>query len=178
MGYRGFSADYLRECFEYRPHMGGLYWKPRPKRHFASEVSWRRFNEKYSRKRVGTVDSKTGYRKLTLDGVSIRAHNLVWIICTGTWPKEYLDHINHKRDDNRIVNLREVSKQGNGRNHSLYKNNKSGVSGVYWQNGRWKARLRPNRKAVFVGSFEHLHEAEAAIIEARNKLGFHPNHGA
>ena len=50
-----------------------------------------------------------------------------------------VDHINRDKLDNRICNLRWVSRQTNGRNQSLSKNNTSGQQGVSSHGNKWRA---------------------------------------
>lgn len=45
----------------------------------------------------------------------LRQHRLVWFLTHGYWPKE-IDHINGVRADNRLSNLREVTRTVNGCN--------------------------------------------------------------
>ena len=44
---------------------------------------------------------------------SIAAHRLVWFYIHGKWPEMELDHINNNKRDNRIENLREVTRGEN-----------------------------------------------------------------
>ena len=55
--------------------------------------------------------------------------------------KKFVDHINRKRFDNRLCNLRWVSRSENGKNCSKAKNNTSGVTGVCFnkRDNRWVA---------------------------------------
>ena len=66
-----------------------------------------------------------------------------------------IDHINHNRLDNRIVNLRSVSNINNTLNCSLSKNNRSGFTGVTWDKPRnvWTSRIMVHGKNLYLGSF-------------------------
>jgi hypothetical protein len=44
----------------------------------------------------------TGYREIRVGGERYYEHRLAWLYVHGRWPKEQIDHINHKRDDNRL----------------------------------------------------------------------------
>lgn len=72
-----------------------------------------------------------GYIKISLFGKIYNAHHLAWMYEYGNLPSKEIDHINQIRTDNRIINLREVSNKENMKNKSLYKNNSSGICGVY-----------------------------------------------
>jgi hypothetical protein len=54
---------------------------------------------------AGTVHS-TGYVRISIDGGKYTAHHLAWLYVHGVWPYQ-IEHINRKRSDNRIANLRE-----------------------------------------------------------------------
>lgn len=55
--------------------------------------------------------------------------------------KKFVDHINHQKDDNRIINLRWVSMSENEKNKPLYSSNSSGFRGVTYhkKNNAWYA---------------------------------------
>ena len=90
-------------------------------------------------------------------------HKLVWLYHYGVWPKE-LDHINRIRDDNRIENLREVTRQQNNFNKCSYKNSSSKYKGVSWykNNSKWKAQYVINSKTFHIGYFDDELEAAKA----------------
>ncbi|EMK2710698.1 HNH endonuclease, partial [Pseudomonas aeruginosa] len=67
---------------------------------------------------AGSNDGQ-GYVRIAIDGCRYRAHRLAWLYCYGKWPAAQVDHLNHRRDDNRLSNLREVSHSENQRNASL-----------------------------------------------------------
>ena len=120
-----------------------------------------------------------GYIQIRVKGKLHQAHRLVWLYMSGVWPKDQIDHINHIRDDNRIVNLREATHRENGRNRSMKSNNKSGVTGVhrYEQRKKWVAQIKVDDKLIYLGCFTDKFEAVCARKSAENKFGFHPNHG-
>lgn len=82
---------------EYNPKTGSLYWKP------ASKRSGPAFNSKHS----------GGYRYGMYKGTIYYQHRVCWAVYWGVWPSGEIDHDNHIRDDNRMVNLFDVTHQQN-----------------------------------------------------------------
>jgi hypothetical protein len=72
-----------------------------------------------------------------------------------------VDHIYHKRHDNRKSELRIVTKSQNQMNKVLLSNNTSGVKGVYWnkKKEKWHAQITVNNKRINLGYFNILQEA-------------------
>jgi len=62
------------------------------------------------------ISKSDGYIIIMVSGLSFVAHRVAWFINYGTWPTGVIDHINHDRSDNRIINLRDVSPTENARN--------------------------------------------------------------
>lgn len=120
----------------------------------------------------------TGYRRLQADGVEHPAHRIVWLIATGEWPGE-LDHINGDRLDNRLENLRVVTRKQNMKNQQMKKSNTSGVCGVGWDKeaGKWRAYISVNGRVRTIGRFECLSAAAHARRRAEREFGYHKNHG-
>ncbi|WP_442951582.1 HNH endonuclease [Paenibacillus sp. GYB004] len=91
-------------------------------------------------------------------------------------PSSYLvDHINHDTMDNRLVNLRLVTRSENGQNRKgAQQNSKSGIRGVSWhkQNKKWVAQIKVNGKRMCLGFFSDIHEAERVVGEARRHFNF------
>ncbi len=124
----------------------------------------------------------SGYIQVKVKGRMYQAHRIIWDmlhpedpICDG----EEIDHIDHIRTNNRPENLRKVIRLDNMRNKSGYRNNTSGVTGVYWHSvwGRWHAKIRIGGVDTFLGYFDSKDEAIAARKTAEQKYGFHENHG-
>lgn len=130
--------------------------------------------------RAGSLVKSTGYRNISLFGRTYLEHQLIWFMCNGVWPKGQIDHINQIRDDNRIVNLRDVSKADNARNRSRNPNSKLGEHGIWFniRTNKYVAEITLNGKKVYQKSFDDI---DVAINERRIKsleLGFHTNHGS
>lgn len=128
------TQKYLMECFDYVD--GKLYWKERPKHHFKNEHRQNLFNSKYASKESGYFDyhkKDNNYRcKITLCNRGYRRSRLIWVFFFGDIPKGMIiDHIDGDTLNDQIENLRLVSNQINSWNKGKYKNNKSGVTGVY-----------------------------------------------
>lgn len=100
------------------------------------------------------------------------AHRLAWLYMTGEMPKEFIDHINGDRSDNRFCNLREATRQQNNQNQKKrHKNSTTGFLGV--TKGKQKgfvAKIRSRGKDVYIGSFHTAEEASRAYLEAKRKL--------
>jgi hypothetical protein len=78
---------------------------------------------------AGTLDTGTGYYRVSIKKSRKQAHRVVWELFNGQTESE-IDHINGVRNDNRIENLREVSSSTNHRNQKKREDNVSGVNGV------------------------------------------------
>jgi len=105
-----------------------------------------------------------GYICIGVDCRVFQAHRLAWFYTHGVWPKGELDHINRNRSDNRIVNLRETTKQQNQYNASTRQDSTSGFKGVYFEkeSKRWKAQGVLDKKRINIGRFSTPEEAARA----------------
>ena len=120
-----------------------------------------------------------GYKSICLLGKGRIEHRVIWLYMTGLHPKGQIDHINGIRDDNRFLNLRDVTNQENHKNKTLLSNNKSGVTGVAWSEirGVFRSSITVNLKHVHLGYFDNLLDACCSRLSAQLKYGFHENHG-
>ena len=127
---------------------------------------------------TGCPDSR-GYLVIGIKGKIYKSHRLAWLYMMGEWPTGEIDHINHIKNDNRWINLREVTHKENGRNQALSKNSTSGACGVHWvkRDEKWRTRIKVNGENLHLGCFFDKFEAICARKSAENKYGFHPNHG-
>ncbi len=120
-----------------------------------------------------------GYTHIFFNSKMYKAHRLVFLYMTGNLPIDDIDHINHIKDDNRWVNLRDVTTLENCRNMSKSKFNTSGVNGVHFnkQTGKWVSRITVEGKRIPLGSYVDINDAADARKLAEVKYGFHVNHG-
>ena len=128
---------------------------------------------------AGSLNKNDGYIQISVNKNKVRAHRLAFLYMTGKFPGHEIDHINHIRHDNRLVNLREATDLDNSRNKYRSLKNTSGVIGVFWNKarGKWVAFIYINNKNLKLGSFFNKQEAINARKEAERIYGFHENHG-
>lgn len=151
------SAEQVRSLFDYDPETGVMRWR--------EGAGW-----PYSGRSVGTPNDR-GYLRVMIGRRSYRVHRIIWLHVHGEWPDQ-IDHINGKKDDNRLSNLRSVSNAQNHQNKTCT-TGKTGVRGVRARpDGRFEAAITLNRKTKYLGSFASVDEAKEAYRIARQEL--HP----
>lgn len=169
------SAEQARALLRYEPETGKLFWRERPVEAFAASRVAASWNLRCAGKETFTDFDSSGYLQGQVLGRSYKAHRVAWLLQTGQWPKDQVDHVNGRRDDNRRENLREATHSQNQRNQKRSKNNTSGVTGVYWHktNRKWQAMACGEH----LGSFDTKEEAIAARVKAHERYGFSKRHG-
>ena len=79
----------------------------------------------------------------------------------------FTDHRNHDGLDNRKSNLREATFSQNMQNRRTWNTPKaSRFKGVSKNSGKWRARIRLNKKEIFIGNFNTEEEAAIAYNQA------------
>lgn len=169
----------LHDMFAYNPDTGLLTWKVKLANDPAKLSEVRRWNARYAGKPAITANDGKGYSRGHVRGNMLYAHRIAWAMIYGDWPAGEIDHINGDPADNKICNLRSVTKSQNMRNQKRHKSNTSGATGVHWNKHRrrWVARILHEKKIKHVGSFHKLEDAMRARRQAEEKYGYHPNHG-
>lgn len=142
---------------------------------------------------AGTLSvDHTNYWMVGVGGKIYAAHKIVAEMLIGQIPKNYqIDHIDGNKHNNKISNLRVITKEQNMRNLSKYVSNTSGVCGVYlnkkkdrqgnilpyWAaqyrdlDGKQKTRYFSVRKFGYDGAFHLALEFRERILEDLNKRG-------
>jgi hypothetical protein len=136
--------------FQYDEETGKLYWKERV--HKRIRVGWE----------CGRLTSH-GYRKLRVYNIEYYTHRVVWLLKTGEWPKNQIDHINHTRDDNRFYNLRDVTCQQNVHNTSHVGVHKARHGTTY------SSTIMVNGDRIYLGNFPSAEIAKQAYKTAKEK---------
>ena len=149
------TLERLGGFLSYNPLTGALTWKVTKAR--------MRFGEEAG---SGHGD---GYLSVQIDGKGYYAHRLAWALHHGQWPSSSLDHRNGNRSDNRILNLREADKSGQGANMRVMRNGLKGAT-FHRRIGRWQAQITKNRKVRSLGYFETEAEAHKAYRRAALEL--------
>jgi len=174
------TAEMARRLVRYEPETGKLFWLPRPREMFACDFSWKVFDTQFARGEAFTSDNGVGYRQGAILGRPYKAHRVAWLIQSGEWPTEHIDHINGVRDDNRWGNLRLAPGSVNQQNSRRRSNNTSGFTGVSWvtKERKWYAQIVVNGAHISLGLHKSFNAAVAAREAANRKYGFSARHGA
>jgi len=155
------TQERLKELLHYEPETGIFYWK---------QIQGK------NKKKVGDVAGTplNGYITIGIGGTIYLSHRLAWLYIHGYFTENQIDHINRNRADNRICNLREVSRSCNRRNSGNPKNNVSGVKGVCWhkQSNLWRSRITHQGKKYNLGLYVLFDEAVCARLAAEQCLNW------
>lgn len=120
---------------------------------------------------AGSIHKQDRYRRIGINKKHYQAHRIAWLYVYGYLPENKIDHINGIRDDNRIINLREVSDSCNSQNCAIRANNNTGLPGISWDvsHKKWNARIMINFKAYFLGRYKTAIDAALARLTAEEQ---------
>jgi len=120
------------------------------------------------------VNHRTSYQKISAFGKTLRGHQIAWLLFYRCWPSGEVDHRDGDGLNNRIGNLRLVTRARNQRNQRLSVRNRSGIKGVSWHtpSGKWQAHIWIDGKRKFLGRFKRLKYAAAARAFAAAEHGY------
>lgn len=170
-GKREFSQEFLKECFDYKPDTGELFWRKRPDHHFKSVFDAVRWNARLAGNSVGHKSYTNGRRRYVafyLNNSSQLAHRIIWTLVNGPIGDcMQIDHINGDTWDNRISNLRIATPSQNAQNKGVSISRKHPLpKGVLKMRKRFGARIRTQKgERIYLGTFDTAEEA--AIIYQR-----------
>ena len=143
-------------------------------------LSWAKYRRgTRSNSSVG-CHNNCGYIVVGVNGKRLLASRIIWEMNYGLIPNNaYIDHINGVRDDNRIANLRLVTRTENNKNAAKQQRNTSGVTGVslHKLTGKWKVTASIDKKQRYIGLFSDFQDACDARKNAELAFGYHENHG-
>lgn len=169
----------LADLLRYDAESGFLYWRHRPEWMFKDVRTYRAWNTTFADKLALHALGNAGYRRGKIYGADLLAHRAIWAVVHGAWPDGEIDHIDGDTLNNRLSNLRDVSRTLNGQNIRRSSRNTSGRSGVSFNKmqGKWVAYIKANGVFTFLGTHKTKEEAIAARQAAEIASGFHQNHG-
>jgi len=148
----------LKELVHYDPDTGVFTWRKKPGKKIMVGS------------RLGTT-MKNGYRKCSIAGKQYTLHRLAILYVTGEWPPHDVDHINGDRADNRIKNLRCVTRSSNMENQrSARRNNATGHLGVVPVGSKFVSKIQVRGKSHWIGTFETPEEAHEAYLKVKRDL--------
>ena len=151
----------VAEILSYCPDTGVFTWK----------VS-RRGGKAKAGQEAGHINPR-GYRVINLVGAKFKAHRLAFLLMTGDWPTQHVDHINGVKDDNKWCNLREVSNGINAQNlKKAHQDSTTGLLGVTQYRGRFKAQIMVNGQIRRLGTFSTPEVAHEVYLSHKRKA--HP----
>jgi len=136
-----------------------------------------RWKEPGIKRKVGAIAGTgrgNGYWSISINRSIRYAHRVAFAWVHGRWPRGQIDHINGRKKDNRIVNLREATNQQNAANSRRRKDNTSGFKGVRKarSEGKWWAYIYVNGKDTYIGTYDSPEKAHKAYVkEAQLKFG-------
>lgn len=153
------SWERVKEAFDYDPATGILRWRISP----------------HPRIKVGQIAGSleaSGYWRVCLDGVIYKAQRLIFFWMTGRWPIPTADHRDLDKLNNRWVNIREASNQGQTANRGLTSSNTSGSRGVVWdkKTSKWQAQIWHTGKLHYLGQFIVKSDAEQAYAREASRI--------
>lgn len=151
------------EIFDFNPERGELVWRYRSDR----AANW---NARYPGTVAGAKDAK-GYIHIAIDRRFYAAHRLIWMFAFGAEPDGEVDHRNGNRSDNRVANLRVVTRSQNRQNSAARGPWPKGVY-LYRRDGSFRAQIKQGGVNTYLGIFstpEAAHQAYAA--EATRRFG-------
>lgn len=157
-----------KELFTYDRETGVIKWRKRTKCQRDNLVAG------------CTRSSDDGYIYINIKGKQYGAHRIALLLAYGFYSDDLqVDHINHVRNDNRLVNLRFVTRSENQRNQSRHRKNTTGVTGVYYHKTKRKyvAQIVVEGAKIYLGAFVSLEEATEVRKAAELKYKFNANHG-
>ena len=109
--------------------------------------------------KMGTL-RKDGYWSTQLDKKNVQVHRIVWVLNFGSIPAGMeIDHINRNPSDNRIENLRLVTRSQNGFNRRVHKQSRTGERYIHTCSKTGRFIVRISGKSY--GTYGTLEEAIA-----------------
>ena len=151
-------VETLNMLFEYDHESGTLVWRKR----VSPKVG--------GGDMAGTVTAN-GYIRIGYNRAWYLGHRIAWKLFYSEEPPQEIDHINGRRSDNRITNLRAATRLRNSWNSDCVMGAVSKMRGVSWHSEaqKWRARIRVDGKLLSLGLFTNKLDAAEAYQFAKRQ---------
>jgi hypothetical protein len=162
------DAAVLRQLLRYEPETGKLFWLPRPREMFKTKRAFSTWNAQNSGNEAFSRVAPMGYKMGAIFDKVQYAHRIIWVMHFGEVPKSHcLDHIDGDKLNNKISNMRLVTRQQNCFN-SAAKKSGTGKKGVCLckRTMKWTARIQVSGVVKNLGRFDSVEEAGDAYLAA------------
>lgn len=153
-------TDYekFNELFHYDPHTGEMRRKVT-------------ISSRAQAGMVARVHKGDGYIRVMVNRKNYFAHRIAWLLTHKEWP-EFIDHIDGNGLNNKLTNLRNVTKSLNAQNQrkAMSSNKSSGLLGVSrTRHGNWRAHIQTFGVTAHLGTFNTPEEAHHAYLSAKRE---------
>jgi HNH endonuclease len=144
----------IKELLDYDPATGIFTWRVRKANRLAKGTT------------AGSVWNNR--IRIKIDGHSYLAHRLAWFLVYQEWPKQDVDHINGNSLDNRLCNLRDVSRAVNVRNVASARNSsRTRLLGASPHKNKYQSSIMIDGVRRYLGLFDTPEAANEAYVKAK-----------
>jgi len=151
----------IKERCSYDATTGFVTWKDPKKygtKHKDGQAGW---NQK--------VGANT-YRTIVIKYRTIMAHRIAWFLYYDEWPTNEIDHIDGNGLNNKIENLRHVSKRENALNKEIHRSGRLFGCCFNKRSKKWQAAIRINGKKIMLGTYDTELEAHKRYVEVYERI--------
>lgn len=160
-------TQHLVVCLSYERSTGRLFWRARPRTHFATQRAYSTWNKRYAGTQAFTAINPQGYFFGSIDNEKYLAHRVIWKLVTKKEPPPIVDHKDRNSKNNRFVNLRAATKSQNNINSTK-------KAGIYFDvsRGNWQAYIKLGGRKIHLGRHPTKHKAlQARKVGAQRLFG-------
>ena len=113
-----------------------------------------------------------GYLFVKVDQCKVSVHRIAWALYYGHYPENLIDHRDGDRSNNRIKNLRDVTKAANNQNQrAAHVGSATGFLGVeLTRSSTFRAMIKVDGKAKYLGAYPTPEAAHDAYLRAKRVL--------
>lgn len=129
----------MMATMSYNPLTGDFFWKDGFRRQTERPLGWL---------------NPSGHRRIDFEGKKYYAHRMAMAFTQGEWPVGEVDHIDRDPANNRLSNLRVCGHAENVRNSPKRSHSNQPFKGVRpTRGGAWSARIRFEKREIYLGTF-------------------------